>query len=41
MPIFEDIQNSESQLYKNFTFKEEHIVIPTITVLNDEVVISL
>jgi len=36
--FFEDIQNSESQLYKNFTFEEEHIDIPMTTVPNDEVV---
>jgi len=37
--FFEDIQNSGSQLYKDFTFEEEHIVVPMTTVLNDEVVI--
>ena len=37
--FFEDIQNSESQLYKDFTFEEEYIVIPMITVPNDEVVV--
>jgi len=26
---FGNIQNSGSQLYKNFTFEEEHIVIQT------------
>ena len=36
--FFEDIQNSRSQLYKDLTFKEEHIVIPTTTVPNNEVV---
>ena len=39
--FFEDIQNSGSQLYKDFIFKEEHIVIPMTAVPNDEVVISL
>ena len=39
--FFEDIQNSESQLYKDFTFEEEHIIIPLTTILNDEVVIPL
>ena len=39
--FFEDIQNSESQLYKNFTFEEEHIVIPMTTIPNDEVVVPL
>ena len=39
--FFEDIQNSGSQLYKDFTFKEEYIVIPMTTVLNDEAVVPL
>jgi len=39
--FFEDIQNSGSQLYKDLIFEEEHIVIPMITVPNDEVVVSL
>jgi len=37
--FFEDIQNSRNQLYKNFTFEEEHIIIPMTTIPNDEVVI--
>ena len=36
--FFEDIQNSGSQLYKEFIFKEEHIVIPMTTVPNVVVV---
>ena len=28
--FIEDIQNSESQLHKDFTFKEENIVIPKV-----------
>ena len=39
--FLKDIQNSGSQLYKNFTFEEEHIVIPMITVPDDEVVVPL
>jgi len=39
--FFENIQNSESQLYKDFTFEEEHIIIHIITVPNDEVVTPL
>ena len=39
--FFEDIQNNGSQLYKDFTFEKEHIVIPMTTVPNDEVVVSL
>jgi len=39
--FFENIQNSGSQLYKNFTFKEEHIVILMTTVPNNEVVVPL
>jgi len=39
--FFQDIQNSGSQQYKDFTFEEEHIVIPMTTVPNDEVVVSL
>ena len=39
--FFEDIQNSGGQLSKDFTFKEEHIVIPMITVPNDKVVVPL
>ena len=31
-------QNSGSQLYKDYTFEEEHIVIPMTTVSNDKVV---
>ena len=38
--FIEDIQNSDSQLHKNFIFEEEHIVIPMIIVPNDEVIIS-
>jgi len=30
-----------SQLYKDFTFEEEHIVIRVTTVPNDEVVVPL
>jgi len=37
--FIDDIQNSRSQLYKNFTFEEEQIVIFIITVPNDEVII--
>ena len=37
----EDIQNSGSQLYKNFIFEEEHIIIPMTTFSNDEVAVSL
>jgi len=36
-----DIQNSGNQLRKDFIFKEEHIVIPMIIVLNNKVVVSL
>ena len=36
--FIEDIQNSGSQLYKDFIFKEEHIVIPITIVSNDNVV---
>jgi len=36
--FFEDIQNSGSQLYKDFTFEEEHIVIPMTIVPNDKIV---
>ena len=39
--FFEDIQNSGSKLYKNFTLEEGHIVVPMTTVSNDEVVIPL
>ena len=39
--FFEDIQNSGSQLYKDFTFEKEHIVIPMTTVPNDEVFVPL
>ena len=39
--FFEDIQNSGSQLHKNFTFKEEHIVILMTTIPNNKVVDSL
>ena len=39
--FFEDIQNSENQLYKDFTFEEEHIVITMTTVSNDEVIAPL
>ena len=38
---FVDIQNSESQLYKDFTFEKEYIVIPMTTVPNDEAVVAL
>jgi len=31
----------ESNIYKDFTFEDEHIVIPMATVPNDEVVILL
>ena len=37
--FIEEIQNSGNQLHKDFTFKEEQIVIPMTTVPNDEVVI--
>jgi len=39
--FFEDIQNSGSQVYKNFTFEEERIVIPMTIVPNDKVVVPL
>jgi len=39
--FFGDIQNSGSQIYKDFTFEEEHIVIPMTTVPNDKVVVPL
>ena len=39
--FFKDIKNSGSQLYNDFTFEETHIVIPMITVPNDEVVVLL
>jgi len=39
--FFEDIQNSGSQLYKNFIFEEEYIIIPMTTFSNDEVAVSL
>ena len=39
--FFEDIQNNESQLYKNFTSEEEQIAIPITTVSNNEVVVPL
>ena len=39
--IFKDIQNSGSQLYKDLTFEEKHIVIPRITISNDELVTPL
>ena len=39
--FFEDIQSSESQIYKDFTFEKEYIVIPKIIIPNDEVVVSL
>ena len=39
--FIDDIQNSGSQLHKNFTFKEEQIVIHMTTVQNNEVVVSL
>ena len=39
--FFEDIQNSGSQLYKDYTFEEEHIVVLMTTVPNDEVVVPL
>jgi len=37
--FIEEIQNSGSQLHKDFTFEEEQIVIPTTIVSNDEVVV--
>jgi len=37
--FFSDIQNSASQLYKYSIFDEEYIVIPMITIPNDEVVV--
>ena len=39
--FFEDIQNTRSQLYTDFTFEEEHIVIPMTTDSNDEVIVPL
>jgi len=39
--LFEDILNSDSQLYNDFTFEVEHIVIPMITIPDDEVVVPL
>ena len=39
--FIEEIQNSGSQLYKDFIFEEEHIVIPMTTIPNDEVVVPL
>ena len=39
--FFEDIQNSESQLCKDFRFEEEQIVIPMTTIQNHEVVVPL
>jgi len=39
--FFKDIQSSRSQLFKDFTFEEEHIVILMTTVLNNEVVVLL
>ena len=41
LKVFENIQNSGSQLHKDFIFKKEHIVIFMTTVLNDEVVVPL
>jgi len=37
--FFEDIQNSGSQLYKDFIFEEEKIIIPMTIVPNNEVVV--
>ena len=39
--FFKIIQNSGSQLYKDFTFEEKHIVILVIIVPNDEVFVPL
>jgi len=39
--IFEDTQSSGSQIYQDFTFEKEYIVIPIIIVPNDEIVVSL
>ena len=39
--LVENIQNSGSQLHKNFRFKEKQIVIHMTIVPNDEVVIPL
>ena len=39
--LFEEIQNSMSQLHKDFTFEEEHIVIPITIIPNDKVVVPL
>ena len=39
--FIKEIQNSGSQLHKNFTFKEEQIVIPMTIVPNDKVVVPL
>ena len=39
--FFENIQNSGSQLHKDFIFKKEHIVIPITIVSNDKVVVPL
>jgi len=39
--FIEKIQNSGSQLHKNFIYKEEHIVIPITVIPNDEVVVPL
>ena len=38
--FIEEIQNSGSQLHKDFIFEEEQIVIRMTTVPNDEVVIQ-
>ena len=37
--FIEEIQNSRSQLHKDFTFEKEQIVILMTTVPNDEVVV--
>jgi len=37
--FIEKIQNSGSQLHKDFIIEEEQIVIPMTTVLNDETVV--
>jgi len=39
--FIKDIQNSESQLHKDFTFEKEQIVIPMTIVPNDKLIISL
>jgi len=39
--FFENIQNSGSQLHKDFIIKKGHIVIPMTIVPNDKVVVPL